>query len=117
MLYEPDGDCWCRHQPNVAPVPAEADAQCLCPGCLCEGRMLTDPATIRAEHDQLDAAVKAAARPALPPDAAPGERLNGCVDHIAYPGGYRAAVGPTRGTSRYLSTARSLLLRDLGRSH
>ncbi|GBQ73943.1 hypothetical protein AA15237_1725 [Komagataeibacter xylinus NBRC 15237] len=31
---DPHGDCWCKKQPPVHPVPMQAGATCLCPSCL-----------------------------------------------------------------------------------
>lgn len=98
-------------------VPEGPDAQCLCPRCLDEVQMLAAPATIKAQLDQLDAALKAAAQSEPPPDAKPGEWLCGYVDYIEYPGGYRDAAGPKMWTPKRLSLARVLLMRDLGKSH
>jgi hypothetical protein len=74
--------------------------------------------SLKVQRDQLDAAVRAAARPELPPDAKPGEWLHGYVDYIEYPGGWRAAVGPKLWIPKYLCLARVLLLlHDQGTVH
>jgi hypothetical protein len=103
--------------PHLTPLPDAVDAECLCPRCLDEVRMLTNPETVRVQIRQLYAALKEAARPEPPPDAKPGEWLLGYVDYTEHPGDYWSATGPQMWTPRRLSLARVLLMRDLGKSH
>jgi hypothetical protein len=102
--------------PHMTPVPVAADAKCLCPKCLDEVQMLADPAVIKDQYNQIDAAIRAAARTDPPADAKPGEWLPGQLDREKYSGGYFIWTGPTLWIPKILLTARFLLFQDLGRS-
>jgi Cysteine-rich CWC len=41
----PDGACWCAGEDFQLPMPAQPDAQCLCPNCLREAARRHDPVT------------------------------------------------------------------------
>lgn len=35
LVCEPEGDCWCKHEPVSLPMPGPGDpAGCYCPACL-----------------------------------------------------------------------------------
>ena len=105
-----EGPCWCQEFPPISPLPKADDAGCVCPQCLQQLQYQAQPSVVQHQLDQIDAAIKAAAKPEPPPDAKPGEWLSCQFDKIEYPGGYFTWTGTTFWVPKHLFTARALLV-------